>query len=222
MENIGDLLKGLSSLAWPVIIIIILLKFSSAISRVVESARLRKFTIKVGGNELTMEEASKLQINQINDLRNQVLEIQKKLKETKSGEEIQEVLDEDKVIKEEKVSSILWVDDRPKNNSYEMAQLKELGIDVQTALSTSEALAMFDRNKYDRVISDMGRQEDDRYNSTAGIDLVSEIRKIDQDIPVVIYCSQRGADRYRTKALGEGATEITGSTTVLFDALKLN
>lgn len=222
MENIGDIIKGISSLSWPIIIIFLLIKFRSSISKFMESFASRKFTIKVGGNELTMEEASKQQINQIRDLRSQVLEIQKQLREMNGGIGIKESRDEKKNVKEEKVNSILWADDRPKNNSYEIAQLEELGINVEIALSTSEAMAMFERNRYERIITDMGRQEGGRYNATAGIELVKEIRKIDPEIPIIIYSSQRGVERHRTTALAEGATDITASTTALFETLNLN
>jgi alkaline phosphatase len=57
VEQFGTLLQGLASLAWPIIFALILLGFRDSIKEVLSSAKSRKFTIKVAGNELTMEEA---------------------------------------------------------------------------------------------------------------------------------------------------------------------
>ena len=56
MESFAKLVSALSSLAWPAIFGILLYKFYQPLKSLIESARGRKFTIKVAGNELTMEE----------------------------------------------------------------------------------------------------------------------------------------------------------------------
>src|SRR6266545_3666210 len=90
------------------------------------------------------------------------------------------------------VASVLWVDDFPKNNSYFVEQLTNLGIKVDLALTTSEGLSLFGRRKYSCVISDMGRHEDDAENSDAGLDLLKAIRERNAQIPFIIFCSSRG------------------------------
>ena len=56
--------------------------------------------------------------------------------------------------------SVLWVDDRPANNIYEQQALEALGIQFTVATSTANALSLLSHNKYDVVISDMGRPPD--------------------------------------------------------------
>jgi hypothetical protein len=52
---------------------------------------------------------------------------------------------------------ILWVDDQPEKNRYELRSLESLGISVDLARSTEEALNMLARGDYDGMISDMAR-----------------------------------------------------------------
>jgi hypothetical protein len=75
MDKIGTLLDGFSSLLWPIIVILVIYLFRDAVLTIVESAKSRKFTIKIGDNELTMEEVSKQQRLLINDLQEQVINI---------------------------------------------------------------------------------------------------------------------------------------------------
>jgi CheY-like chemotaxis protein len=219
MENASKLIQALAYIAWPLIVAFLLIRFGSVIKSVLASAERRKFTFKVAGNELSMEEASEQQRVLINDLQKQVVEIQKRLEVSQLTPTKAEVKRIENALP--KVKSILWADDNPKNNSFLIANLSELGVEVDTALSTSEALSKFESKKYDRVISDMGRKETGKYNQTAGLDLTRQIRSIDNDVPILIYCSSRAAQEFRNEALAAGANEITSSPTVLLNALRL-
>jgi CheY-like chemotaxis protein len=55
--------------------------------------------------------------------------------------------------------ALLWVDDNPGNNLSERRALSSLGVTIDTAKSTEEALATLVRSKYDLVISDLTRDE---------------------------------------------------------------
>jgi CheY-like chemotaxis protein len=114
------------------------------------------------------------------------------------------------------------VDDHPENNSQLIAHLSDLGIGVVTSISTSDAVLQFEEKQFDRIISDMGRQEGERYNSKAGIDLTKTIRNIDKNIPIIILCSRRASIEYQEEAYEAGVNEITSSPTVLLNALNLN
>lgn len=57
MTELKDLLDGVAALLWPLIVIAILYLFRPAVVAIIESAKSRKFTLKVGGQELTMEQA---------------------------------------------------------------------------------------------------------------------------------------------------------------------
>ncbi len=120
------------------------------------------------------------------------------------------------------VKSILWVDDNPKNNSYFVEQLSELGVKVDTATSTADAARLFESRKYDCVISDMGRQERLIFNGSAGLDFLKIVRAKDKSIPFILFSSQRAIETYGQQALNLGATAMTSSTTKLFGVLNLN
>lgn len=54
---------------------------------------------------------------------------------------------------------VLWVDNHRDNNQLEQQILGELGIRFVRAFSTKEAMQRLDRDKYDLIISNVGREE---------------------------------------------------------------
>lgn len=204
LESAAKLITALAALAWPIVFAVLLIKLYVPIKELVETARARKFTIKVAGNELTMEEASKQQIDAFSDLQSKVAEFEKRL-----GAATQEAF----VTPPPSASGkrILWVDDNPKNNSFFVALLESRGAQVDTALSTDEGIAMFRRSQYDVVISDMGRPEGER----AGIDLTRAIKQNSPSTPVYIFCGRWAATNLREEALAAGVSQITTSGTTL-------
>src|SRR5205085_2328843 len=114
---------------------------------------------------------------------------------------------------------ILWVDDRPKNNSYLVSQLQQLGVTVDQVTSTLDALAAFNNKPYDAIISDMGRLEGSTYNVAAGVEMTRLIRQQRRDMPLIIYCAAQAAQGYGAAALAAGATGVTSSPTELLALL---
>jgi len=220
MDTAKNLLEGIATLLWPLIVICVLFLFRPAVAAIVESAKSRKFTLKVGGQELTMEEASEQQRTMISDLQKQIVEI-RKLVEQRGPTEATKARDF-AALDGRPIRSILWVDDNPRNNSYFVQQLTDCGVSVDLALSTSDGIARFRRGRYDCVISDMGRQEGGSYNGDAGIDLLREVRRTDVKIPFVIFCSSRGVRERGQEAVAAGATGITSSPTELYGLLHIN
>lgn len=119
------------------------------------------------------------------------------------------------------VSRILWVDDQPQNNTSMVKVLQDRGIEVVISPSTQDALKKLKEGPFDRIISDMGREEDGRYNDTAGIDLVKAVRAAGLDVPISIHCSGAAASKYGDQAIQAGAKVVTPSRTVLLKALEL-
>ena len=81
---------------------------------------------------------------------------------------------------------LLWVDDAPANNRLEVQALREMGVEIDTAVSNTEAAAYARARSYDLVISDIGRSsspEDDR----AGLMLPSVLREAGNEAPVIYY-----------------------------------
>jgi CheY-like chemotaxis protein len=114
---------------------------------------------------------------------------------------------------------ILWVDDNPKNNSYLISQLQNLGITIDQVTSTREAVAAFASSDYGAVISDMGRKEGDAYNVTAGADVTRVLRTQSPEVPIIIYCAAKAAQRYGVDAFTAGANAVTASATELLSLL---
>lgn len=213
MDDIAKLVSALASLAWPVLLGLLLFKLQGPIRTLLESALKRKFTIKVAGNELTMEEASEQQRAIVSDLQTKLAELEKRLNlgTARAAPPIA-------APPPTSGKRILWVDDKPKNNSYLMATLEERGVRVDTALSTDEGVAQFKKMAYDIVVSDMGRPESEK----AGIDLTRKIKLIRPDTPVYIFCGTWAARTLRAEALAAGVAEITASGSTLLSELPLS
>lgn len=82
--------------------------------------------------------------------------------------------------------SVLWVDDNPANNRHEIEALKALGIEVELARSTTDALDKLRGNEYGAIISDMKRPEGDQ----AGRRLMSALEKVRPYTPFIFYTGE--------------------------------
>ncbi len=214
MDDLVKLISALAPLAWPLVIAVLLFKLYIPIRTLVESGTKRKFTIKVAGNELTMEEASEQQRAIVSDLQSKLAELERRLTTSPPPATTHVQFEAPPATNKR----ILWVDDNPKNNSFIVASLEERGARVDTALSTTEAIAKFKKLRYDIVLSDMGRPEGDK----AGLDLTSKIKSISPKTPIFIFCGSWAARNLREEALGAGVTEITSSVTTLLSALPMS
>ncbi|WP_424626119.1 response regulator [Achromobacter marplatensis] len=208
MADLAKLISALAALAWPIVFAVLLYKLYGPIRVLVDSARERKFTIKVAGNELTMEEVSEQQRAILTDLQAKVAEIEKQAPGATARTSTESQLSRKR---------ILWVDDEPKNNSYLVAGLTERGAMVDTALSTDEAVAKIKTVNYDIVISDMGRPEGDQ----AGLDLTRQLKELSVQAPIYIFCGGWAAKNLRKQALDAGVSGITSSGTTLLSMLPL-
>lgn len=80
-------------------------------------------------------------------------------------------------------SSILWIDDNPENNLNEWRMFLQLNVKIELAKSTDQALDILHQKKYDVVISDMVRNNEDE----AGLQFLNTFRKMDDTTPVIFY-----------------------------------
>lgn len=111
-------------------------------------------------------------------------------------------------------NTILWVDDRPDNNIYEREALEIVGFKFELALSTNDALKLFENNKYLAIISDMGRIEGPK----EGYVLLKEIRKRNKHIPFFIYAGSNSLE-HKVEAQEKGAQGSTNRATELIDLI---
>ena len=109
-------------------------------------------------------------------------------------------------------STVLWVDDNPNNNSYERQALEALGVGFVLAKSTDEALKKIARQRFDAIISDMGRPPDSR----AGYTLLDKLRSSGDQTPFIIYASSRNPEHVAESRL-HGAIGCTNNANELFE-----
>ncbi len=218
MADIGKVLEGLAVLLWPIIVIILIFAFKPAIAAIVDSAKSRKFTLKIGGQELTMEEANQQQQIAIDDLRKNLSELKSAVESSKQYE--QAVKEQGSVESLIKDTAILWVDDNPKNNIFLIQQLRNMGFKVELSLSTEDGLAKFHDGNYALIISDIGRKERGGYNYSAGFDLLKGIREQNSNFPFVIFSTFRAIQQYGTRIQALGVTAMTNSPTELLGIIR--
>lgn len=245
MESIAPFIESLATILWPIIVIIILFSFRSNIQALIKSSETRKFTVKIGEMEISMDEFSQQQAVMIKDLQTRVNAIQRQLEANAApkampkaaeqaaisppGAEIseekreadKEVIDTsyEKLDLDDDISSILWVDDHPKNNALLIASLQKSGVTVSSAMNTQEAVERFKHGSFDCVISDSCRHEGRELdNCQAGIELASQIREMNNKVPIYIY-TDKVDQKLKQKAEDAGATAVTSSPSELLKLL---
>jgi CheY-like chemotaxis protein len=105
---------------------------------------------------------------------------------------------------------ILWVDDHPENNTYEVQLFKSLGMIVDQSTSTANALSDLSRDTYDVVITDMRRGTD----NLAGYELLGGMNQRQIETPLFVYSASSNAE-YRAQAMRKGAKGETNDPTEL-------
>ena len=247
MEGIAPIIESVAMILWPLILIIILLSFRKNIQALIKSSETRKFTVKIGEMELSMDEFSKQQGDMIKDLQARVNKLQRQMEmkgEVPANIKIpaEELGFEDRRVKfrratdaplaeskpnaesvtldiDDDISDILWVDDHPKNNAFLIESLNKEGISVSTAKHTKEAIKRFKHGAFDCVISDSTRLEGNEIqNHQAGFELAGALREIDKNVPIYIYTDEVNK-KMKEKAHDVGATAITSSPSELLKLL---
>lgn len=113
---------------------------------------------------------------------------------------------------------VLWVDDHPENNEYERQAMSALGILIDLAKSTTEALELLRKRSYDLIISDLGRKSSAEDDPNAGLTLLDRVRAERISLPYIIYAGSRAITE-RDRILAAGATDSINSPTELVDAI---
>lgn len=116
------------------------------------------------------------------------------------------------VIRRAGKATILWVDDRPRNNVLERSSLEALGIAFVLSTSTEDALSRVQSNEFDVILSDMGRPPDPQ----AGYTLLDKLRASGNKTPFIIYAGSR-APEHVEEAKRRGAWGCTNRPSELFE-----
>src|SRR5574338_272193 len=219
METIPDLIRAFATLLWPLIVIILLFAFRDGIRSLIDSARTRKFSVKVGEMELSMEEYNRQQSELIKDLQNQMVEMKKAMEEDhksrqEGGKPAPPAVPDYSLRPPSRRRSILWVGDRPQGNAVMLQNLFDAGLDVTTVPSSREGLSKLRAMHFDKVVTDLHHPNGVTTGSPPGIELVKSIREMREDIPVYIFTSPKQAEEMFDLAGDAGANQITGSPTI--------
>lgn len=117
-----------------------------------------------------------------------------------------------RIVRRASVSTVLWVDDRPRNNIYERQSLEALGVSFTLATSTDEAMEKLRHRSFDVIISDMGRPPDPK----AGYTLLDKLRASGDRTPFIVYAGSDSAE-HRAEAKRRGGLDSTNHPSELFE-----
>jgi CheY-like chemotaxis protein len=240
-------IEAIGSLLWPLLAAVLLIRVIPHIPGVVadlrRAMRTRAFTVRIGGVELSVEEAAE-------QLRRHVADLQDHLAGELAGRDAagppapprspgaapppspgaapppqvpvpDGAWDRSAPAADQGRPTILWVDDEPDANTLELAKLRDDGVEVLLARSTAEAMDVLSlRRGVGAIVTDLGRSEDGEFRSHAGLALLRQLHEAEQDQPVVVYTSLRRVELDRQDALDAGAAVVTASPVELLAAVR--
>jgi CheY-like chemotaxis protein len=213
-----ELLTSISHYLWPLLAAAVLWKLMPVIREVL---RTRTYKISVGGLSVDVQTASEGLQKQITDLQNQVAQL-------KESGPVPPVGTTERATGSDRArvspspppgARILWVDDNPENNVYEIQSLETKRISVTTATSTAEALKQLHAGHYFAVITDLGRVEDGSFNPDAGLELVKVIRRTDTNIAIYVFTTATAVAQRADELQAAGANAVTSSSVRLLEVL---
>ena len=222
------IIEAVGSLLWPLLVAVVLIRVIPHIPGVVadlrKAMRTRAFTVRIGGVELSIEDAAEQLRRQVTDLQTQLAA--QLAQRDDAGPPAAPGAPPGAPAgaggsADQGRATILWVDDNPEGNALELAKLRDDGLEVLMARSTAEAMDVLSLRRGVRaIVTDMGRAEDGEFRSHAGLALLRQLHEAEQDQPVLVYTSARRVELDRQDALDAGATAVTASPTELFAALR--
>ena len=210
VKLIDSVTKLLSVLVWPTVAGFVLVRFGPALKEFFSS--LGEFSFKGGGFEATAkrkqaEAAAALVAASVSHPDASATPASA----AQRAGEAAAVVAESQVIRRASKATALWVDDRPGNNIYERQSLEALGLSFVLATSTEEALDLVAKQKFDVIISDMGRPPDPR----AGYTLLDQLRGSGNRTPLVFYAGSNALE-HKAEARKHGAIGSTNRAAELF------
>ena len=205
-----EALKLVPQIAWVLVGVYILFLFAGPLSRTLEQGSITKFGIGV----MQIEVAQKQEIPV--GLKARIERMPRALFD----------------------AAILWLDDNPVNNVVERRALASLGLTVDTARTTAEALTMLAGGRYHIIISDFVRKEAENTpcekpessEDPGGCDLISQLnrsfekqnngRTLERTQPPVIFFARIFAPENGAPPYSFGATsKIDELFHLILDAL---
>jgi CheY-like chemotaxis protein len=215
MKEFAELLTAMGAFAWPAVAAVALYFFYPFAKEFLSRDKVK---IKFGEMEISAEQATEQISNQVKDLQNKVLELERRgIREPA----LQKFAADMESAVQPSGHKILWVDDYPSNNAIQIDKLRGDGWSIELATSTSQALEMLKVQKYDLIITDMGRKEGGERRPTAGIQLAEMVRRNNPKIPILVFTTHKAIERFQASATRVGINSITNSTVDLYRQIEL-
>jgi CheY-like chemotaxis protein len=73
---VSETISAIASLLWPLIVLAVLVVFRGPLAKVIRSSESRDFTIRIGGQEVSVGELHRQQVDMISDLQDQIANLQ--------------------------------------------------------------------------------------------------------------------------------------------------
>jgi CheY-like chemotaxis protein len=206
--------KLLNVLIWPAVLLFILIRFGRDLRDFIAS--LGELSVKGAGFEASLkrtqaEAAAALAAASASRSDGDITR-ESAAKGAKIAADVVSEVVTPRAIRRASGSIVLWVDDLPDNNVYERQALEALGVNFVLATSTDEALARITRQRFDAIISDMGRPPDSRADYT----LLDTLRSNGDQTPFIIYASSRNP-KHVAESRRHGAIGCTNDPNELFE-----
>jgi CheY-like chemotaxis protein len=226
------IIEAVGSLLWPLLAAVVVIRVAPHVPGIAadlrRAMRTRAFTVKVGGVELTMEEATEQLRRQVTDLQDQVAgQLAARVPPSPGAGPAGDELGGGPARAPAGAPggpgrpTVLWVDDHPEDHALELAKLHDDGVEVLQARSTFEAMDVLSlRRGVHAVVTDLGRDEDGEYRTHAGLALLRQLGEAELDLPVAVYTSRERVVLDRQDALDAGAKVVTASPTELLAVLR--
>ncbi len=215
MDDLASVITAIAAVGWPLVMAFLVWKLLPILKSRLSAGDV---TVKMFGVEVSLQDASENFGKQLADLQEKVVQLR-----TIAGQAHPHSLDgsptQSDIAPGER---ILWVDDHPENNAFEIARLQAAEIPVDQVSSTDEALVSLTHKRYTKVITDLERRENGQTAPQAGIELINRMRDNGIPIPVYVYCSKAAVDLYGDKVSAAGAAGITSSPLELFEQLHMS
>ncbi|SEA50596.1 response regulator [Variovorax sp. YR216] len=218
--NIDDLVKLIDSVTkllgvfvWPAVLIVVLVKFAPALKDFFYS--LGEFSLKGAGFEATAKrkqaEVTAALVAASVSRPDAATTPESAARNANEAAAVVADTVNARIIRRATAATALWVDDRPANNVFERQALEALGVSFVLATSTEEALKLTAKQRFDVIISDMGRPPDPH----AGYTLLDKLRGAGDKTPFIIYAGSN-APEHKAEARSRGAMGSTNRAAELF------
>lgn len=202
----------MGAITWPLVLLWVAWYFGESIKTFIKD--IGGLTLKGAGmeasfNRMQLQTAAGLAANAA------APDAQGHLPPSKAAQEAVEVVTEmltTRAVKRASKTKILWVDDRPKNNQQLQQSLQALGMTIRLAETTEQAIERLMHERFDLVISDMGRHDEPR----AGYELLEQMRNASIKLPLIFYSAGGNLPKNEQMAKEKGAFGSTNQGTELF------